>query len=334
MMMRNNKLLAVFSDWMSTGIFNALDSFNVPWKEENISDVLDTEYFGNISGAKTISPLVTKLLVADGSSVLSSARVAQLARVIYNLNGANWAREYATLDLEYNPINNYDMHESGTDIKDNTGTQGVTHTGTQVDADVISNSNNVYGFNSVSAVGDTTSSANDTNTRTNNLTDERTDDLSEVIDHTLTRSGNIGVTTSQQLIESERNLYLWNFFYKVVFPSVDKVLTIATYSDDYMPSVISSGGGGGDTNRIMEKLDEIDGKIDNITDDIGGLQTSIGLVNTNIDEMDISLTAEINAMESTLTAEINSTESSLTSELSSVESNITGLIGDVTTNNY
>ena len=45
----------------------------------------------------------------------------------------------------------------------------------------------------------------------------------------LERSGNIGVTTSQQMIQSERDLWLWNFFYKVVFPDVDKVLTLAIY---------------------------------------------------------------------------------------------------------
>ena len=46
---------------------------------------------------------------------------------------------------------------------------------------------------------------------------------------TLTRSGNIGTMTSQQMIESERMLWVWNFFYKVVFPDVDKVLTLAIY---------------------------------------------------------------------------------------------------------
>ena len=47
--------------------------------------------------------------------------------------------------------------------------------------------------------------------------------------YTLTRAGNIGVTTSQQMIESERNLWLWDFFHKVVFPDVDRILTISIY---------------------------------------------------------------------------------------------------------
>lgn len=48
-------------------------------------------------------------------------------------------------------------------------------------------------------------------------------------DSTLTRSGNIGVTTSQQMIEQEINLWKWNYFRDVVFPDVAKALTISLY---------------------------------------------------------------------------------------------------------
>ena len=45
----------------------------------------------------------------------------------------------------------------------------------------------------------------------------------------LTRSGNIGVTTSQQMIESEIALWQWNFI-ESVYKDVDKVLTIPKYN--------------------------------------------------------------------------------------------------------
>lgn len=66
-------------------------------------------------------------------------------------------------------------------------------------------------------------------TDTTTETQEGTYETETEYDTELERSGNIGVTTSQQMIESERNLWLWNFFYKVVFPDVDKVLTLAIY---------------------------------------------------------------------------------------------------------
>ena len=45
---------------------------------------------------------------------------------------------------------------------------------------------------------------------------------------TLTRSGNIGVTTSQQMIQSEIELWQWNFF-ESVYADVDSVLTTQIY---------------------------------------------------------------------------------------------------------
>lgn len=64
--------------------------------------------------------------------------------------------------------------------------------------------------------------------------DKRTDDLSHEVNtkrnlgHKLTRSGNIGVTTSQQMIESEIELRKQHFF-NMVFRDVDSVLTIQIY---------------------------------------------------------------------------------------------------------
>lgn len=45
---------------------------------------------------------------------------------------------------------------------------------------------------------------------------------------TLTRSGNIGVTTSAQMISGEIELWKWNF-YESVFADVDKILTLGVY---------------------------------------------------------------------------------------------------------
>ena len=48
-------------------------------------------------------------------------------------------------------------------------------------------------------------------------------------DTELQRSGNIGVTTSQQMIESERQLWTWNFFQNVVFKDITKMLALSIY---------------------------------------------------------------------------------------------------------
>ena len=283
------KLYNVFDDvLLNGGIFKALSLLDVPWRNDTDDTALDLEYFGNISGQKTISPLIDRLLGTN--TTLTNENITTLASVIYNMFGRNWTELYATLSYEYDPISNYDMTETesssgttsdtlthtGTQSTTHTGTQNTTHTGTQTathtgtvqnsDNQIVNGSgngttsDNVYGFNSADAVGDTTSENTTTNEntaqgsstqtnnltdgRTDNLTDERTDNLTDgrtdnLMDtgsgshtdtRTLTRSGNIGITTSQMMIQSQRDLWLWNFFYTVVFPDVDKVLTLSTYS--------------------------------------------------------------------------------------------------------
>ena len=215
----------VFVDSFNNGIFNALESFAVPWKNIVGANELDLEYFGNVSGRKRISPLISKILEKDNAFVLSSDRINQLAEMLYSLNHENWGREWATILVEYNPINNYEMTEESTETTDrdaqqsNTGTQGIASTDTT--------NNGVYGFNSENAVNSDVTTETGNTTRTDNLTQSLSDD--STVTRELHRSGNIGVTTTQQMLQSERDLYTWNFFYKIVFPTLDKVLTIPLY---------------------------------------------------------------------------------------------------------
>lgn len=112
----------------------------------------------------------------------------------------------------------------------------------------------LYGFNSSEAVNDTTtngtsegtseteresntdttrgSSSNMNTTNAENETAENVEHSdtahTESETHTLTRSGNVGVTTSQQMIQSERELWSFNFFLGV-FKDIDSVLAIKVY---------------------------------------------------------------------------------------------------------
>ena len=64
---------------------------------------------------------------------------------------------------------------------------------------------------------------------TGNDTEKGVTQRNNQLNRTLTRHGNIGVTTSQQMIESERQLWIWNYFQNIVFPDIDKTLTLAIY---------------------------------------------------------------------------------------------------------
>ena len=245
------------------GIFTALQTLDVPWQESNISSMLDMEYYGNVSGEKIVSPLVRKKL-SDGE--LSAADQLAIATSIFAIYGTNWAKEWATLSEIYDPIANYDMEEKLTnDITqmahgkthtrtDNTTeqrTDNLSHgkTGTETQTPLVTKQTNdsTYGFNSSTAVpsGSRSESSGGTDTMTYNttetdtgtstmhntgtVTDADTGTDTNTRNYTLTRKGNIGVTTSQQLLQSERDLWKWVFFNDVVFPDIDRVMTIQTY---------------------------------------------------------------------------------------------------------
>ena len=67
-----------------------------------------------------------------------------------------------------------------------------------------------------------------TGTFTTETTKSGTYKSETVYDTKLTRSGNIGVTTSQQMIQSEIELWQWLFF-ETVFKDLDQILTLSTY---------------------------------------------------------------------------------------------------------
>ena len=105
--------------------------------------------------------------------------------------------------------------QDGTVTNVKTGTETTTHTGTETTANT----------------GTQTRANTGTQTRENTGTQRVADtgvDTTET-GHTLTRLGNIGVTTSQQMLQSEIDLWQWNYFKSVIFPNIDGVLTIALY---------------------------------------------------------------------------------------------------------
>lgn len=248
----------VFTGWESgTGLFSFLATqTTMPWSNaENVDNsILDIAYFGNHSGGKFCAPLV-KLLIDDDGIVPSTARVT-IAKIIISKYLNNWNRLWETNVAVYSPIHNYDMYEERdlATTDDNvettdgelsrTGTEGLTHgmvESTQ-HGRTEDNVNYKYGLNTtvyqqnrsdenVSTEGGTTVTTDSgTDTTTRNLvdsTDQTVTEDNEGTEHEEThRYGNIGVTTTQKLIQEERNLWLWNFFDEV-FNDLDKELALA-----------------------------------------------------------------------------------------------------------
>lgn len=238
------------------GIFHYLQLLDVPWQELNIENSLDVYYFLNRSGKKDTSPLID-YYINDG--VISELHKAEIATIIYDLFGKIWGRMWEVYNAEYNPINNYDMTEESGDVKTieygKTDTNTLAHGRTDTRTDNLTQTDtptttqtkeeNIFGFNddteegspankSVITDGGQNVTAN-TGTQTNVVTGTDTDtNVQSGVDthrvtHSLTRSGNIGVTTTQQMLQSDIELWQWNFFKNVVMPNIDGVLTTMLY---------------------------------------------------------------------------------------------------------
>lgn len=159
----------------------------------------------------------------------------------------NWKKLYDTTVLEYNPIENYDRMESWTDTDDETSTSARGNTINRTDKNTLDKTNTVKStstneiMNSVNVTdqntafnagladhakqitdGDTTENGTITNTETGKDINEQTEKTTENENvnggrtgrHTRNgrAHGNIGVTTSQQMIQSERELVVFNLY--------------------------------------------------------------------------------------------------------------------------
>lgn len=114
-------------------------------------------------------------------------------------------------------------HQTGTETLGKTGHDTVETTGTDT--------NRKTGTETVSRTGTDTDHKTGTETRANTgtQTSAETGTDTETRNYTLTRSGNIGVTTTQQMIQQQRELLLYSFLNDVVFPDIDKALTLSIY---------------------------------------------------------------------------------------------------------
>lgn len=218
MMIEKKKLKEVMS--LTDGIFQHFPS-TVPW-ESVMNDNLNLLYVGTHSGEKYITSFVENYLDVTGH--ITTAGLNTLASAISSLFGYNWDKLYAAVvSSDYDPIENYRMTEDGTD----TTQRGTTSTTLQNSADnfgTSTTSSSIYGYNSGSPTPD---SSQTTNTSTNTNI-HGAEDMGGTDTHHLTRKGNIGVTTSQQMIDSEIKLREYNFWLQV-FRDIDSILCLKVY---------------------------------------------------------------------------------------------------------
>lgn len=259
------------------GLFTAFENQQAPWTGETPQASNLAWLYYNHSRNKILTSMV-----AESDSAMSA-----YAEILLQMYYDKWSHIWDLYVAEYNPIENYNMTESGEDTNVKSGSLdrsgAITRTGSESVSDDIEysgkesntrtgnvesaglkadNQNDddrkLYGYNSSIGVNSESSTQQSSHKDTqtfNNLKDERSftnrkderdisttynsvadtdtrkdtyNDITDDKTHELTRSGNIGVTTTQQMIEQEiafrRNLY-----FEMVFSDIDHILTIPIY---------------------------------------------------------------------------------------------------------
>ena len=228
-----NKMIDVYANYPTDGgVFSPMTT--APWVETMTGVNLDIAYLDGHSGERFCSNIINRRL--DDSSVLSSDNRTLISNILWAMFGIQWTRLWETMNPNYEPLTNYKMTEDETGNNTYTRTPNLTrkHTGTDngEGSTTMNTQNNLWGFNSESSIPsdmrDGTYTANNTNTRDLTDTETGTDTTAGDNIRKLTRTGNIGTNTFQNLLQQERNLWMYNFF-EHIFKDVDSVLTIPIY---------------------------------------------------------------------------------------------------------
>lgn len=223
------KVKQIITNPIDNGIFTRLGELfpqKYPWADE----YCDYMYLAR-SGNKTISPLIEGILPdydpTAETQPISQGALTILVSIIDRKYGHSWERLFDLTQLEYDPIKNYDMSETETP---NITRQTDTETATDIETTAAANSAaDIYGFNSETPVPNAQSLAGSTQRvkgSKNGNTESRTETESGTRE--ITRSGNIGVTTTQRLIESEIELWKWTYL-DTIFAQLDDLIACPLY---------------------------------------------------------------------------------------------------------
>lgn len=192
--------------------YTAYDLYDgaLPHSKVNRSTLLDLillQMFGQRKCNNVIDDFRYNYTPFNDEEVNYANFATELSFMIINRFADRWEEYISSLTIEYNPIHNYDMKEN-----EKVNSKITTHD---------DNTDSSVGFN-IADVEDASPVA----TQSAIITTEGEDKDNK---RELTRSGNIGVTTSQQMLESEIKLRDENVIVKRLIEDVVGYITLSIY---------------------------------------------------------------------------------------------------------
>lgn len=135
-----------------------------------------------------------------------------------------WQRTFdrwiTALNLEYNPLENYDRQEDWTDYRDVSGTESSSSSGSSSTSGSTGSTttHNISAYDAGSTYtpkDQDVLSGTDSSSGSSSMSGSGSHSLDDDLTHSGRIHGNIGVTTSQQMLQSELDLGLWNIYEKI-----------------------------------------------------------------------------------------------------------------------
>lgn len=135
-----------------------------------------------------------------------------------------WSRKWSAtitrwvtaLAIEYNPLENYNRYEHWTDERDISGSEGGSSSGSTGGTTGSTTTNKVSAYDAGDALtthDQSESHGSDSTSNSGEYSSEHSTD--DDLEHDGRIHGNIGVTTSQQMLLSELDLGYWNIYEKI-----------------------------------------------------------------------------------------------------------------------
>lgn len=118
--------------------------------------------------------------------------------------------------------------DTGTDTTERTNTDTYNREYTEKGTDTTERTNTDTYNREYTEKGTDTTDRTNTDTYNRSYTETGTDTTAGTSSRKLTRTGNIGTNTFQNLLQQERNIWMYDFF-EQIFKDVDSVLTISIY---------------------------------------------------------------------------------------------------------
>lgn len=149
------------------------------------------------------------LETAELECIYPSAPFFKLALNMWSaMEVEKWTKLEATQNYEYDPIENYNRIEEWSDTATATGTGTAKGKNTSLNE----NRMEVWGYNSNTSVPQNRATANNTD----NVENTSTASSEQSGTHTGRIHGNIGVTTTQKMIQEERKVLDWDIHHYII----------------------------------------------------------------------------------------------------------------------